>query len=255
MFQICDSHCHLQDRKFSKDLERVINSAKDAGVKCIIIPGWDLKSSFEAIKITETYGGVYATVGVHPHDAKTYNEDIEGEILELIKEEKVVGIGEIGLDFYRDLSPRDIQREVFKKQLKIAEDENLPVVIHTRNSSDEAIDIVKDFKVKGVFHAFTKEARIAKRIIDMGFYVGIGGVVTFKNSRLSNEIKYIPVGNILLETDAPYVAPEPVRGKRNEPAYTIHILEKIAKVKSMPMEEVAEITYNNTKKLFGLKGW
>lgn len=252
MFQICDSHCHLQDRKFSKDLERVINSAKEKGVKSIIVPGWDVDSSKYAMEIAEKYEEIYATIGVHPHDAKIYNDNIEKEIINLIKKEKVVGIGEIGLDFYRDLSPRDIQREVFKKQLKIAEDENLPVVIHTRNSLDEAIDIVKDFKVKGVFHAFTKEARIAKRIIDMGFYVGIGGVVTFKNSRLSNEIKYIPVENILLETDAPYIAPEPMRGKRNEPAYTIHILEKIAKVKSMTMEEVAEITYNNCMKLFNL---
>lgn len=250
MFRVCDSHCHLQDRKFSKDLERVINSAKEKGVKSIIVPGWDVNSSKYAMEIAEKYEGVYATVGVHPHDAKIYNDNIEKEIINLIKKEKVVGIGEIGLDFYRNLSPRDIQREVFKKQLKIAEDENLPVVIHTRNSLDEAIDIVKDFKVKGVFHAFTKEARIAKRIIDMGFYVGIGGVVTFKNSRLSNEIKYIPVENILLETDAPYIAPEPMRGKRNEPAYIVHVLEKIAKVKSMPMEEVARITYENTREVF-----
>jgi len=250
MFQICDSHCHLQDRKFSNDLERVINSAKGAGVKSIIVPGWDVNSSKYAMEIAEKYEEINATIGVHPHDAKIYNDNIEKEIINLIKKEKVVGIGEIGLDFYRDLSPRDIQREVFKKQLKIAEDENLPVVIHTRNSLDEAIDIVKDFKVKGVFHAFTKEARIAKRIIDMGFYVGIGGVVTFKNSRLSNKIKYIPVENILLETDAPYIAPEPIRGKRNEPAYIVHVLEKIAKVKSMSIEQVAEVTFNNSKKLF-----
>ncbi|MBA7614400.1 D-aminoacyl-tRNA deacylase [subsurface metagenome] len=250
MFRVCDSHCHLQDKKFSKDLERVINSAKEKGVKSIIVPGWDVNSSKYAMEIAEKYEEIYATIGIHPHDAKIYNDNIEKEISNLIRKEKVIAVGEIGLDYYRDLSPRDIQREVFKKQLKIAEDENLPVVIHTRNSLDEAIDIVKDFKVKGVFHAFTKEARIAKRIIDIGFYVGIGGVVTFKNSRLSNEIKYIPVENILLETDAPYIAPEPMRGKRNEPAYTIHILEKIAKVKSMPIEQVAEITYENTRELF-----
>jgi len=250
MFQICDSHCHLQDRKFSKDLERVINSAKEKGVKSIIVPGWDVDSSKYAMEIAEKYEEIYATIGVHPHDAKIYNENIKREIFNLIRKEKVIAVGEIGLDYYRDLSPREVQREIFKKQLKIAEDENLPVVIHTRNSLDEAIDIVKDFKVKGVFHAFTKEARIAKRIIDMGFYVGIGGVVTFKNSRLSNEIKYIPVENILLETDAPYIAPEPMRGKRNEPAFLIYILEKIAKEKSMPMEEVARITYENTRELF-----
>jgi len=250
MLQICDSHCHLQDRKFSKDLERVISSARENGVKNIIIPGWDLNSSFMAVEIAEKYEGIFATIGVHPHDAKIYNYKIEKEILNLIKREKVVAIGEIGLDFYRDLSPRDIQREVFKKQLKIAMEENFPVVIHTRDSLNEALDIVKDFKVRGVFHSFTKEAKLAKRIIDKGFYLGIGGVVTFKNSRLSNEIKYIPVENILIETDAPYIAPEPMRGKRNEPAFLVHTLQKIAKEKSMSVEEVAEITYNNTKKLF-----
>ncbi len=250
MIKICDSHCHLQDRKFSKDLERVINSASDAGVKCIIVPGWDLESSFEAIKITETYVGVYATVGVHPHDVKIYNKNIEKEILNLLKGEKVVAIGEIGLDYYRDLSPRDTQREVFRKQLKIAEDENLPVIIHTRESLDEAIEIIGNFKVRGVFHAFTKSTGIAKKIIDMGFYLGIGGVVTFENGRLSNEIKYIPIENILLETDAPYMTPHPHRGKRNEPAYTFHVLEMIAKVKSMPINEVAKITYENSKILF-----
>jgi TatD DNase family protein len=250
MLQICDSHCHLQDRQFSKDLERVINSAKENGVKNIIIPGWDLNSSFKAVEIAEKYEGIYATIGVHPHDAKIYNDKVEKEILNLIKREKVVAIGEIGLDFYRDLSPRDIQREVFKKQLKMVTEENLPVVIHTRDSLNEALDIVKDFKVRGVFHAFTKEARLAKKIIDMGFYVGIGGVVTFKNSRLSSEIKYIPIENILIETDAPYIAPEPMRGKRNEPAFLVHTLRKIAKEKSMSVEEVARITYENTKKLF-----
>lgn len=250
MLQICDSHCHLQDRQFSKDLERVISSAKEKGVKSIIVIGWNLKSSIDAIEIAEKYEGIYATAGVHPHDAKIYNDKIKKDILNLLKGEKVVAIGEIGLDFYRDLSPRNVQREVFKKQLKIAADENLPVIIHTRNSLNEVIEIVKDFKVNGVFHAFTKEARISKKIIDMGFYIGIGGVVTFENSRLSNEIKYIPLENILLETDAPYITPEPMRGKRNEPAYLIHTLRKIAKEKSMSVEEVAEITYENSRKLF-----
>lgn len=254
MIKICDSHCHLQDRKFSKDLERVISSAREKGVKNIIIPGWDLNSSEKAVEIAGKYEGIFATIGVHPHDVKIYNESVEKDILKLLKREKVVAIGEIGLDFYRDLSPRDTQREVFKKQLKIATEENFPVVIHTRNSLNEALDIVKDFETRGVFHSFTKEARLAKRIIDMGFYVGIGGVVTFKNSRLSSEIKYIPVENILIETDAPYIAPEPMRGRRNEPAFLVHTLRKIAKEKSMSVEEVAEITYNNTKKLFGLMG-
>ena len=250
MIKICDSHCHLQDRKFSKDLERVINSAKDMGVKCIIIPGWDIKSSFEAIKITETYVGVYATIGVHPHDVKRYNKNIEREILNLLKGEKVVAIGEIGLDYYRDLSPRDTQREAFKKQLIVAENENLPVIIHTRESLDEAIEIIGNFKVRGVFHAFTKSAEIAKKIIDMGFYLGIGGVVTFENSKISREIKDIPLEKILLETDAPYMTPHPHRGKRNEPTYIVHVLEKIAKVKSMSVERLAEITYENSKILF-----
>jgi len=250
MIKICDSHCHLQDRKFSGDLERTINSAKDRGVSCIIVPGWDRQSSIGAIEVAKKYEGVYAAVGIHPHDAKTYNEDAKREISGYTKKEKVIAIGEIGLDYYRDLSPRDTQREVFKKQLAIAEENNLPVIIHTRNSMNEAIELVSEFNIRGVFHSFTKEAKVANKIIALGFYIGIGGVVTFENSMLSREVKYIPLERILLETDAPYMTPHPHRGKRNEPAYTVHVLEKIAKIKSIPLEEVAEVTYENTKNLF-----
>ena len=252
LLKICDSHCHLQDRKFKKDLEAVLSSAKDAGVECIIVPGWDYQSSIQAVQISKEYKSIYAGVGIHPHDAKTYNENIEGEILKSVGEGRVVAIGEIGLDYYRDLSPREIQREVFRKQLEIAEKNDIPVIIHTRDSIYEAIQIASDFNVRGVFHAFDYEVEKAKKIISLGFYIGIGGVVTYKNSRVSESVRRIPLERILLETDAPYLTPHPMRGKRNEPAYTIYVLERIAKMKSVPLEEVADITYQNTKKLFGI---
>ena len=152
--EICDSHCHLQDKKFRNEIGKIIHRARDAGVEKILVPGWDLRSSKEAVLISEKFDSVYTSCGVHPHDAKFYDDSIEEEIIKLSKKKNVIGIGEIGLDYYRDLSPRNVQKDVFKRQLKIAEENNLPVVIHTRDSIEDTIEIVSDFKCKGVFHAF-----------------------------------------------------------------------------------------------------
>lgn len=251
-FQIFDSHCHLQDRRFKNEIEKIINNAKDYGVEGILTPGWDLRSSREAIAISEKFDNVYAACGVHPHDAKSYSADIEKEIIKLSENNKVVSIGEIGLDYYRDLSPRNIQKEVFKKQLKIAEERELPVIIHTRDSIDDTIEIVSNFKCEGVFHAFDYNKDYASRIIEMGFFIGVGGVVTYRNSKISDSLKDIPLGYILVETDAPYLTPYPHRGKRNEPAYTKYVVKKIAEIKSKTFAEVAGKTYNNAKRLFGI---
>lgn len=251
-YKICDSHCHLQDRRFRNEVEKIINNAGDAGVEKILVPGWDIRSSREAVAISEKFENVYASCGVHPHDAKFYNNSVEKEIIKLSGNKNVVSIGEIGLDYYRDLSPRKIQKEVLKKQLKIAEENNLPVIIHTRDSVEDTIEIVSDFNCTGVFHAFDYTIDIAIKVIEMGFYVGIGGVVTFPNSKISASIKEISLDSILVETDAPYLTPHPHRGKRNEPAYTTYVVKKIAEIKSIPFREVAEVTYSNAKKLFGI---
>jgi len=198
------------------------------------------------------FNNVYAACGVHPHDAKFYNNNIEKEIINLSKNKNVVSIGEIGLDYYRDLSPRNIQKDVLKRQLKIAEENNFPVIIHTRDSIEDTIDIVSNFKCKGVFHAFDCDEGLAMRVIEMGFFIGVGGVVTYPNSKISASIKEIPLDSILVETDAPYLTPKPHRGKRNEPAYTTYVVKKIAEIKSKAFAEVADKTYNNTKKLFGI---
>lgn len=249
---ICDSHCHLQDKRFKRDVEKVINKAGKSGVEKIIVPGWDLRSSKEAVFISMHYDNVYAACGVHPHDSRFYKESVEKEIIELSENKKVVSIGEIGLDYYRDLSPRDVQKDVFKRQLRIAEDKNIPVIIHTRESIEDTIKVVSDFKCKGVFHAFDYSKDYATRVIKMGFFIGVGGVVTYRKSKIYNSVKDIPLDYILVETDAPYLTPYPHRGKRNEPAYTKYIVKKIAELQSKTFEEVAAVTYKNTKELFGI---
>ncbi len=251
-FKIFDSHCHLQDRRFKNEIEKVINRAKMSGIEKILVPGWDLRSSKEAVSIACEFDSVYATCGVHPHDAKFYDDNVEKEIIEQTGNIKVVGIGEIGLDYYRDLSPREVQKEVFKKQLKIAEQKKMPVVIHTRDSLEDTIEVASNFNCKGIFHAFDNKKEVAMKIIEMGFYLGIGGVVTYNGSKISLAIRDIPLEHILVETDAPYLTPHPYRGKRNEPAYTRYVVKKIAEIKSKPFSEVAEIAYKNTKKLFGI---
>lgn len=250
-FKICDSHCHLQDRRFKRDVEKVIRNAGESGVEKILVPGWDLRSSKEAVVISEKFNNVYASCGVHPHDTRFYNNSIEKEIIKLSGNSNVVSIGEIGLDYYRDLSPRNVQKEVFKRQLKIAEENKLPVIIHTRDSIEDTIEIVSDFKCRGVFHAFDYVKDIALKVIEFGFFIGIGGVVTYPNSKIFSSIKEIPLASLLVETDAPYLTPHPHRGKRNEPAYTKYVVKRIAELKSKTFEEVAEKTFNNTKKLFG----
>jgi TatD DNase family protein len=249
---ICDSHCHLQDRRFRGEVEKIIRNAKQSGVEKILVPGWDLRSSKEALALSENFDNVFAACGVHPHDAKLYDNDVEKRIITLTESKKVVGIGEIGLDYYRDLSPRNVQKDVFKRQLKIAEENNFPVIIHTRDSIEDAIEIVSDFKCRGIFHAFDYAIDFAMKVIEMGFFVGIGGVVTYTNSKIFSCIKDISIDYILVETDAPYLTPHPHRGKRNEPAYTKYVVRKIAELKGKTFAEVADKTYNNTKKLFGI---
>jgi len=251
-FVLCDSHCHLQERRFKGEVERVVRDAREYGVGKILVPGWDLRSSKEAVAISERFDNVFAACGVHPHDAKFYNDYVEKEITKLAENKKVVGIGEIGLDYYRDLSPRNVQKDVLKRQLKIAEEKNFPVIIHSRDSIEDTIEIVSDFKCVGVFHAFDYTIDFAMKVIEMGFFVGVGGVVTYPGSKIFSCIKDIPLYSILVETDAPYLTPNPHRGKRNEPAYTRYVVKKIAELKGKTFSEIADKTYNNTKKLFGI---
>ncbi len=250
-----DSHCHLNSRKYNSNRLEIIESAILSGVHTFININADLESSKRAAKQIEKYDCIYGTVGIHPHDAKIYDKNVEDEIYQRLDDKKIVGIGEIGLDFYRDLSPRNIQEDIFRRQLEIAIEKNLPVSIHTRESFRETIEILKDYSKQlpgGVFHCFPGTVNEAYDVIDLGFLIGIGGVVTFPKARMASVAEEIPLEYILLETDCPYLAPVPFRGKQNQPAYLKYVAEKIAELKSLKPADVEKITDRNCQKLFRL---
>ena len=245
-----DTHIHLQDKAFSQDRNKVISRAFNNGIKYLINVGDSLKSSEDAILLAQKYENFYAASGIHPHNAKDFREDTTESLINLTKNTKVVAIGEIGLDFYKNFSPKEKQKEVFEKQLMIAQELNLPVIIHTREAYMETFEILKKYQVEGVFHAFSSTREDAERALDMGFYIGIGGILTFKNTLLKDVIKFIPINRIVLETDAPYLAPVPMRGKRNEPVFLIYTAKFLSETKNTPLEDIAYKTTQNAKKLF-----
>lgn len=266
-----DSHAHLFDEDYQKDLDDVIGRARNARVQSIVVPGTTLETSKEAVELAHRYDFIYACVGYHPHEASKATDEGLAEIEELSKDERVVAIGEIGLDFHYDFSPRDRQRETFKQQIEMARRRNLPVVIHTRESLAESIAIVEQAvhgngywlhdqmwsegqgeKLKGVFHCFTGDANQAGRLFECGFLVSFPGIVTFKNSPVVETLKQIGFKNILVETDSPYLTPVPFRGKRNEPSYVTYVAGKIAEIFGVSVEEIAQSASDNTKKLFHL---
>lgn len=250
---IIDTHAHLNTKQYNDDLLEVISRSNTYGVTKIIIIGMDHYHNQKAVEIANNFDNIYATVGIHPCDVET--EKIE-DIFQFLDQKKVVAIGEIGIDLYWNNDNLDKQITYFKKQLDIAQKYNLPVVIHTRESFNEAYDVAKDYKgkVTGVFHAFSSTLEDAKKAVDLGFYIGIGGVVTFsKRGELEDIVREIDLSKIIVETDSPYLTPKPFRGKRNEPGYTKFVVDEIAKIKNIDVEEVKKITSNNAIKLFGLE--
>jgi TatD DNase family protein len=251
-----DTHAHLDFDRFDKDRDGVIQAAYDAGVKRIVNVGADMESSRNSVNLAKEYDFIYAAVGVHPHDAKGINEDDYTELRELAQNDKVVAIGEIGLDYYYDNSPRKEQQEAFKKQLQLAKELNLPVVIHSRDAKEDTLKILEESAegLQGILHCYAYDLATAKRIIDMGFYLAFGGVITFNNAKdLRAVVKDISLEDILIETDAPYLTPAPHRGKRNESKFVINVAERIAEIKGISLEEVAKVTTANAKKLLNLK--
>jgi len=245
-----DSHCHLE--MFKKDIPQVIKHAQDAGVNTIITISSDTESIDETIKIAEQYPMVYATVGIHPHDAKDLNNEIFKKIFELSRHPKVIAIGEIGLDYHYDHSPREIQLEAFASQLSLAKDVGLPVIIHSREAFEDTIKILKEQNInKGVMHCFSGNLNQAKRALEMGFLISISGVVTFKNATKIKEVaRFVPDDYLMIETDAPYLAPEPMRGRRNEPAFLIYTAKALAELRGVTVEDIDRITTVNVNKLF-----
>ena len=260
MTGLFDSHAHLNDRQFRRDADDAVARAAAEGVERIICVGWDLASSRQATEAARRYGGVWAAVGVHPHDAKTLNEAVLAEIRELAREPKVVAIGEIGLDFYRDLSPRPVQEAAFRAQLGLAKELGLPVVIHDRDAGSDILRVIEEEGAPpagGVMHCFSQDARYAHRALDLGFYIGIAGPVTFGRSQALREVvRAVPEDRLLVETDAPYLTPEPYRGrKRNEPAFVRFVAEKVAEIRGIAFEELARVTSANAVTLFkGVEG-
>jgi len=250
-----DSHCHLNYIEKIGSPALLVKNANDAGVRTIINIGTDIESSKLSVEYTKQFESVYATVGVHPHDAKTINKSTLGELELLAKDKKVVAIGEIGLDFYRDHSPRDVQRNVFYQQLELAVKTELPVVIHSRNSFEDTFSILKEYSHKlkgGVFHCFPGDIEDAYEVIELGFVISVGGVITFGNNIMSKVASEIPLKNIILETDAPYLTPVPHRGKTNSPEYVKYVYKHLAELREISLDELETSVDRNVQKLFSL---
>lgn len=254
---LIDSHVHLDDRRFDEDRHILIENLRNNNVELVINIGADLKTSLASVDLANKYENIYAAVGVHPHSAKEVNTMVMEQLKELALNEKVIAIGEIGLDFYYDNSPRDLQRKWFIEQLKLAKELDLPVIIHTRDAAKETFDILKnnqDGNVRGVLHCYSGSPEMAIEYIKMGFHISLGGPVTFKNARVVREVaEVVPLDKLLIETDCPYLTPEPYRGKRNEPVYVKYVAEKLAEIKKVSYEELVKATNRNTKRLFNIK--
>ena len=252
---IWDTHAHLNDPDFKKDLPEVAARMLEAGVTRVTNIGYDLAASEKSVQLAQDYDFIYASVGVHPHNAKEATEKTWTRLLQLVKKPKVIAWGEMGLDFYRDLSPRSVQRTVFIEQIGLANVVGLPVVIHSRDAHQDVLEIVKAHppKLGGIFHCYAGSWEMAKILLQMGFYLSFAGPLTYKNARQSVEVaSKAPLDRILVETDAPYLTPASRRGQRNEPAFVREVAEKIAELRSLPLEEVARQTWLNAEAVFRL---
>lgn len=252
-YRIFDTHAHYDDDAFDEDREELLKDLKLKGVIGILNCASSYKSIEKTYNLTIENDFIYGALGIHPENAHEFNEDVESEIVELIsKNNKIIAVGEIGLDYYwEENPPKEVQKEVFRKQMKLAEKLKLPVVIHDRDAHADTLDIIKEFpKVKGIVHCFSGSSEFAKECIKRGYYIGIGGVVTFKNAKKIVEVvKDISLDKILVETDAPYMAPTPNRGKRNKSDYIQYIIEQIAIIKELDPKEVNMVVNDNFKRL------
>ena len=251
--QYFDSHAHYDDKRFREDREELLRELLPAsGVSHIINIGCDIKSSEQSIRLADRYDYIYAAVGVHPHELYDMSSQTIAKLKKLSEHPKVVAIGEIGLDYYYDTHPRELQRFWFRQQLRLAEEVALPVVIHSREASQETFDIIQSTQVRrGSIHCYSGSAQMAVDYVKMGFHIGVGGVVTFSNAKkLVETVEAVPIEHILIETDCPYLSPNPNRGKRNDSSNLKYVVEKIAEIKKMTPEAVAKITAENAKSLF-----
>jgi TatD DNase family protein len=263
VFSIADTHCHLDFDAFDGDRDEVISRARDTGVVRMLNPGIDLSSSSTAIRLADSYEEVFVACGVHPNDALSWNDESEHALRRMVNHPKVVAVGEIGLDYYRDRAPRDMQKVILGKQLAVAGEAALPVVIHNRQASEDTLELLSAWHADlvssgstlaaqpGVLHSFSGDHELAARAVEMNFMIGITGPITYRNADdLRQVVRSIPLSALLIETDAPFLTPQPRRGERNEPAYVAWVAEKIAETKCLPIQEVMEQTTANSYRLF-----
>lgn len=252
-----DTHAHLNDKQYDIDRNEVIKRARENGVERIITVSTDVASSVENITLTQNYDFIYTAVGVHPHDVIDLNNNIISALTDFASYPRVVAVGEIGLDYYYDNSPREVQKMWFTKQISLARNLKLPIIVHDRDAHEDTMAILKSENAKeigGVLHCYSGSAEMAREVLNMNFMISIAGPVTFKNaSRLPEVLRYIPDDMLMIETDSPYLAPEPLRGKRNEPANVKLIAQKIAKIKGKPLDYIEKITTDNAKRLFKIQ--
>lgn len=255
---LIDSHTHIQGMEFAADVTRVVRQAQEAGVEKILVVGGagDLSSNDAALELAKSFSGLFATVGMHPHDAKGVSENDFQRLKELTRSPKVVAIGETGLDFYYDHSPREIQIELFCRFIQMARETRLPLVVHNRQANWEVAELLRregKGDIQGVIHCFTGDYQAAREFLDLGFYLSFTGIITFKNAdSLRGVVRKLPLDSILVETDSPYLTPAPHRGKRNEPAFVRLVAEAMSQIKGVMLEEVAQATSQNACRLFSL---
>ncbi|MCX7745288.1 MAG: TatD family hydrolase [Clostridia bacterium] len=252
-----DSHAHFDDERFDSDRDEIILNANKNGVSYILNAASDMESAKMSIALSKKFHFLYAAVGVHPHNVSNLGEGVLSELVELARNSKVVAIGEIGLDYYYDFSPKDVQQEWFGRQINLARELKLPVIIHNRDAHEDTMRLIKSEKARevgGVLHCYSGSVEMAKEVLEHNLYISVGGPVTFKNAKKTIEVvKYVPLDRLLIETDCPYLTPEPYRGKRNDSSFVRLVAEKIAEIKGISYDEAAFATLNNAKTLFKIE--
>ncbi len=249
--KVPDSHAHLADRKFEKDRQEVVERAIKAGVSPVMVP-CSMEEFGIGLDLAEKYPFLHLSLGVHPHEARTWDRRAEEALVKAIHGGFVKAIGEIGLDYHYDFSPRERQRDAFKRQMEMAEKHSLPVIIHSRESAEDVARIISQYDVKGVLHSFSEEFFLAEEALSLGYYLSFSGMLTFKwGERIREVARRAPLDRVLVETDSPYLAPVPFRGRRNEPAFVLKVAEKLAEVKGVTLQALAPVLLENYEKLFG----
>lgn len=254
MNNIFDSHAHYTDKAFNEDRKSLLDSLKESGVCGVINCGADLESSAFSVELSKEYGFIYAACGVHPEEIDGLPENYIDTLSNMLQNEKCVAVGEIGLDYYWRKDNKELQKKIFEEQILLSKKLNLPIIVHDREAHEDTLEILKKHKPKGVLHCFSGSVETAKEILKLGMYIGLGGALTFKNARKAVEVaEMLPLDRLLLETDCPYMAPVPMRGKRNNSSYISYISEKVAEIKGMDPQAVLDITTENAKTLFNIK--